>query len=88
MHNEAALMNGHTEAHLQQIAWYLGVPVSDFFGDDTDPSISPAADQSAREMLDLWIRIRDPRDRLRCLNLMRSCAARIDQPLDLVPTQF
>ena len=81
-------MNSRTEAHLQQIAWYLGVPVSDFFGVNSDPLWVPTMDQSVREMLDLWIRIRDPQDRLRCLNMMRSCAARVEQPLDLVPTQF
>ena len=45
-------MNSRTEAHLQQIAWYLGVPVSDFFGVNSDPLWAPTMDQSVREMLD------------------------------------
>lgn len=81
-------MNSRTEAHLQQIAWYLGVPVADFFDDDCDPVSESEPDQGCREILELWIRIRDPKDRLRCLNLMRSCAAKVEPPLDLVPARF
>lgn len=84
-------MSTPTESHLRQIAQHLGVPVSDFFdepGMNLPPCVGAEADANTGELLGLWARIRDPRDRERCLNMLRSCAARTDSPMRLLPPQF
>ncbi|MEA1831610.1 hypothetical protein U8607_05890 [Methylobacterium durans] len=86
-------MSNLTERHLRQIAHHLGVPVTDFFDGETAPlppmrALPPETEAAALEMLGLWSLIRDPQDRERCLNMLRSCAARTDSPLRLLPPQF
>ncbi|MER2269683.1 hypothetical protein [Methylobacterium oxalidis] len=85
-------MSTPTERHLRQIAQHLGLPLSDFFDEEClvppAPRTPPEPDAAGLEMLGLWSLIRDPRDRERCLNMLRSCAARTESPLRLLPPQF